>query len=76
MTPIRFPDDLVLLQSAWLCTYEELARQPAHPGTTACRRRLIQLSCAIETHPFWAGSTASRVELRRQARAHRWARAA
>lgn len=78
MTSIRF-DDLVQLQTAWLRTYENTARQPAHLGTTTARRQLIQLSCAITTHPFWATpgrSTVAHADLRREARARQWARAA
>lgn len=76
---IRFPSDLLVLQEAWLRTYEAMAATPADTGTTTDRRRLIRLGRAIEAHPFWAvpgRSTAARVELRRQARAGRWARAA
>ncbi|MER5758908.1 hypothetical protein [Streptomyces sp. NPDC002082] len=76
---IRFPDDLLALQSAWLRTYEAMAGMPVGKGTSLHRRQLIRLSCAIEAHPFWATggrSMAARVELRRQARADRWARAA
>ncbi|WP_405496297.1 hypothetical protein [Streptomyces sp. NBC_00096] len=76
---IRFPDDLLALQTAWLCTYEAMAVTPAGMGTSLHRRRLIQLSCDIAAHPFWTmpgRSTAARVELLRQARADRWARAA
>ncbi|MGP3691078.1 hypothetical protein ACTVZO_41505 [Streptomyces sp. IBSNAI002] len=76
---IHFPDDLLALQSAWLRAYEALASTPAGMGTTVHRRRLILLSCAIEAHGFWAvpgRSRAARAELRSQARAGRWARAA
>ncbi|MCY0935942.1 hypothetical protein [Streptomyces sp. H34-S4] len=79
MQHIRFPDDLLALQSAWLRTYKAMAATPAGMGTSAYRRQLIQLSCAIAVHPFWAApgrSMAARVELQRQARAGRWARAA
>ncbi|KIF01850.1 hypothetical protein PL81_33285 [Streptomyces sp. RSD-27] len=79
MTPLRFPDDLVELQAAWLSTYAALARRPAHAGTTALRRRLIGLSCRIAAHPYWTvpgRSRAALVELRRQARARRWTEAA
>ncbi|MFF3621029.1 hypothetical protein [Streptomyces sp. NPDC002467] len=79
MTSIRFPDDLLDLQAAWLRTYADLARQPAHTGTTTLRRRLITLSCTIAAHPFWTvpgRSTAARVELRRRARSRIWATAA
>ncbi|MFE2166586.1 hypothetical protein ACFXB3_16185 [Streptomyces sp. NPDC059447] len=79
MTSIRFPDDLLDLQAAWLRTYADLARSPAHAGTTPLRRRLITLSCAIAAHPFWTvpgHSTATRVELRRRARTRTWATAA
>ncbi|WP_445270657.1 hypothetical protein [Streptomyces sp. DSM 41634] len=79
MTSIRFPDELLDLQAAWLRTYADLARQPAQAGTTALRRRLISLSCRIEAHPFWAvpgRSRAAQVELRRRARARAWVAAA
>ncbi|MFI5863697.1 hypothetical protein [Streptomyces sp. NPDC051546] len=79
MQYIRFPDDLLALATAWLCTYEAMAVLPAGTGTSLHRRQLIRLSCAISAHPFWAmpgRSTAARVELLRQARADRWARAA
>ncbi|MEW1636065.1 hypothetical protein AB0469_18555 [Streptomyces sp. NPDC093801] len=79
MTSLRFPDDLVELQAAWLATYAALARRPARAGTAAQRRRLISLSCRIAAHPYWTApgrSRAALVELRRQARARRWAEAA
>ncbi|MFF4580048.1 hypothetical protein [Streptomyces sp. NPDC001389] len=79
MTSLRFPDDLVELQAAWLTTYAALAGRPAHAGSTTLRRRLIALSCRIATHPYWTvpgRSPAARVELRRQARARRWTEAA
>ncbi|MFE6835061.1 hypothetical protein ACFVFI_09520 [Streptomyces sp. NPDC057705] len=79
MTSIRFPDELLDLQAAWLHTYADLARQPARAGTTTLRRRLIALSCRIEAHPFWAvpgRSRAARVELRGRARARAWVAAA
>lgn len=67
----RFPDDLVALQTAWLRTYDELARVPTGSGTTPLRRRLIALSGRLCTHPHWAAPTGWRdggVELRRVAR--------
>lgn len=79
MTSIRFPDDLLDLQAAWLRTYADLARLPARAGTAVLRRRLIGLSCRIAAHSFWAApgrSPAARVELRRQARARAWVPAA
>ncbi|MGW6941352.1 hypothetical protein ACWGF3_20465 [Streptomyces xanthophaeus] len=79
MTPIHFPEDLINLQAAWLRTYTDLARQPAHASTTKLRRQLIALSCDIAAHPFWTipgRSPAAQVELRRRARACAWVTAA
>ncbi|MFD9410172.1 hypothetical protein ACFWBN_24615 [Streptomyces sp. NPDC059989] len=79
MTSIHFPDDLISLQTAWLRTYADLARQPAQASTAALRRRLITLSCRLAAHPFWSVpgcSSAARVELLRRARARTWATAA
>ncbi|WP_371591982.1 hypothetical protein [Streptomyces virginiae] len=79
MEPFRFPDDLVALQAAWLDTYTALAKMPAGVGTTPLRRRLMALSCRLHTHPHWAepgGARGTWAELRRQARARRWATAA
>ncbi|MER7000354.1 hypothetical protein [Streptomyces sp. NPDC000410] len=73
MNPFRFPDDLVALQAAWLLTYDALAQTPDDVGTTALRRRLIDLSCRLHSHPFrpptGSGPTGG-FELRHQARAH------
>ncbi|MFB7977803.1 hypothetical protein [Streptomyces vinaceus] len=74
-----FPDDLLGLQADWLRTYRTLAARPATAGTTALRRRLITLSCAICTHPYWshpARTAGGPAELRRAAGARAWARAA
>ncbi|MFF3650883.1 hypothetical protein ACFYXV_19880 [Streptomyces sp. NPDC002181] len=76
-----FPDDLVGLQADWLRTYRTLAARPATAGATPLRRRLIALSCAISTHPYWsrpARAAGGPAELRRAAgaRARAWARAA
>ncbi|MFE5768571.1 hypothetical protein ACFQ7O_09435 [Streptomyces sp. NPDC056485] len=74
-----FPDDLVGLQADWLRTYRSLAARPAAVGTTPLRRRLIALSCAISTHPYWsrpARTAGGPAELRRAARARAWVRAA
>ncbi|MET9323704.1 hypothetical protein ABZX75_26510 [Streptomyces sp. NPDC003038] len=79
MTSIHFPDDLINLQTEWIRTYTDLARQPAQVSTTTLRRRLITLSCHIAAHPFWTApgrSAAARVELCRRARAHTWMTAA
>lgn len=79
MTSIRFPDDLLSLQTAWLRTYDQLTQCSAAVGTTALRRRLIVLSGRIAAHTFWSAqgrSPATHVELRRQARARGWERAA
>ncbi|MGW6577594.1 hypothetical protein ACWGAN_36240 [Streptomyces sp. NPDC054945] len=80
MESFRFPEDLVALQVAWLDTYTALARMPAGTtGRTPLRRRLIMLSCRLHAHPYWTapgGSRGTWAELRRQARAHRWATAA
>lgn len=73
----HFPDDLVQTQCDWLRTYEELARHPA-TGTTALRRRLIDLSCRLDRHPFWTAAdrpSASRVGLRDRALARLRSRA-
>lgn len=65
-----FPDDLVQTQSDWLRTYEELSRRAPSVGTTALRRRLIDLSCRLDRHPFWTeAASGSRGELRHRARA-------
>ncbi|WP_405497348.1 hypothetical protein [Streptomyces sp. NBC_00096] len=66
-----FPDDLIALQHEWTAAYRLLAGRP-RLGTAALRRRLIELSCRINVHPYWEGSgwsTAGRVELRRAAEA-------
>ncbi|MFF3726851.1 hypothetical protein ACFYYM_31295 [Streptomyces erythrochromogenes] len=79
MKSIRFPDDLLDLQAAWLRTYADLARLSTQASTAALRRRLINLSCCIAAHPFWAvpgRSPAAQVELRRRARARAWVTAA
>ncbi|WP_189961789.1 hypothetical protein [Streptomyces violascens] len=64
-----FPHDLVQLQREWNRTYEALASAPFR---TVLRRRLQLLSCRIAGHPYLSRpgrSSASRTELRRQARA-------
>ncbi|MEU8773472.1 hypothetical protein [Streptomyces sp. NPDC048606] len=79
MTSIRFPDDLLILETAWLRTYEDMARLPRTAGATAHRRRLLYLSRRISAHPFWAvpgHPGATMAELRRQARVRRWVEAA
>ncbi|WP_328965189.1 hypothetical protein [Streptomyces virginiae] len=79
MESLRFPEDLVALQAAWLDTYATLAKAPAGIGTTPLRRRLIALSCRLHAHPHWTAPGSARgtwAELRRQARAHGWATAA
>ncbi|WP_432073160.1 hypothetical protein [Streptomyces wuyuanensis] len=65
-----FPPDLLRLQIDWIRTYEALARQAPTESTTALRRRLIELSCRLAGHDFWAGpgGTAERASLRRTAR--------
>ncbi|MFF1447825.1 hypothetical protein ACFVYF_06680 [Streptomyces sp. NPDC058274] len=63
------PSDLVRAQREWNATYGQLAGQP---GRTALRRRLLLLSRALMTHPYWTAETwtpAVRMELRRLARA-------
>ncbi|MEV4741581.1 hypothetical protein [Streptomyces sp. NPDC049555] len=66
-----FPDDLVQAQQEWYAAYEALAAREA--DVTALRRRLLRLSTLIMWHPHWTSpsgsSRASRVELRRHARA-------
>jgi hypothetical protein len=65
-----FPSDLIKLQADWQRTYAALAvPRPVH--TTALRRRLQTLSGQLLWHPYWSvpGTSAARVELRRQARA-------
>ncbi|MFM9760762.1 hypothetical protein [Streptomyces scabiei] len=47
MRPI--PDDLVQVFEEWHTTYRQLAEQPR----TALRRRLIQLSTTVMSHPHW-----------------------
>ncbi|MGW1767169.1 hypothetical protein ACWCQL_24260 [Streptomyces sp. NPDC002073] len=77
--PSHFTDDLVGLQLAWISTYEDLARLAPTASSTALRHRLLTLSRGLATHPYWGApgrSSAGRVELLRQARARRWARAA
>lgn len=49
MRPI--PDDLARAVEEWHTTYRRLA---AHPATTL-RRRLIELSGEVLSHPHWAG---------------------
>ncbi|MFF4323237.1 hypothetical protein [Streptomyces sp. NPDC001568] len=79
MDPLRFPDDLLSLQAAWLTTYRALAHAPAGSGTDVLRRRLIRLSCRIHAHPYWSAPGRSRAggaDLRRRARARGWGTAA
>ncbi|MER6086770.1 hypothetical protein [Streptomyces bluensis] len=47
MRPI--PDDLAQALEEWHTTYRRLAEQPR----TALRRRLIQLSATVMSHPHW-----------------------
>jgi hypothetical protein len=47
MRPI--PDDLAQTFEEWHGTYRQLAKQPR----TALRRRLIQLSTSVMSHPHW-----------------------
>ncbi|MEU9233464.1 hypothetical protein [Streptomyces subrutilus] len=71
--PFCFPDDLLALQRAWQQTYADLAQAPAGAGTTVLRRRLINLSGRLCTHPSWVAPTGWRadgVELRHAARTH------
>ncbi|MET9852183.1 hypothetical protein ABZY57_04425 [Streptomyces sp. NPDC006450] len=78
MAPL-FPHDLIRLQYEWIRTYEALARLTPTQGATELRRRLIELSEELASHPYWAapGSTpATRAELVRQARAYGWEEAA
>ncbi|SDM50619.1 hypothetical protein [Streptomyces wuyuanensis] len=65
-----FPPDLLRLQTDWIRTYEALAQRAPTESTTALRRRLIELSCRLAGHDFWAGpgGTAERASLRRTAR--------
>ncbi|GAA0280351.1 hypothetical protein GCM10010302_17660 [Streptomyces polychromogenes] len=69
--PFRFPEDLITLQRAWQQTYAELAQAPAGAGTTALRRRLLDLSARLCTHPYWTAPTGRRAgaaDLQRAAR--------
>ncbi|MFD0374587.1 hypothetical protein [Streptomyces sp. NPDC127112] len=69
--PFRFPEDLITLQRAWQQTYAELAQAPAGAGTTALRRRLLDLSARLFTHPYWTAPTGRRAgaaDLHRAAR--------
>ncbi|MFF2519382.1 hypothetical protein [Streptomyces sp. NPDC058086] len=45
----RIPDDLAQALEAWHTTYRQLAEQPRTP----LRRRLIQLSITVMSHPHW-----------------------
>lgn len=79
MARTRFPHDLLQLQIELNRTYTALSAQPTTSSPTVYRHRMIVLMCRLHAHPFWAqpgASTAARAELRRQARAHRWATAA
>lgn len=78
MAPL-FPSDLIRLQSEWIRTYEALARLGPGQGSTELRRRLIELSGALASHPYWAApgrSPAARTELLRRARVCTWEAAA
>ncbi|MFJ4972692.1 hypothetical protein [Streptomyces sp. NPDC088755] len=71
MESFPFPNDLIRAQRAWHAAYRELSSpRPRH--ATELRRRLLDLSCRIQWHPFWStppGRTpAARVELKRRAR--------
>lgn len=74
MAPL-FPHDLIRLQYEWIRTYEALARLAPTQGSTELRRRLIGLSGALASHPYWATpgySSARRAGLVRRARASGW----
>ncbi|MFD6892857.1 hypothetical protein [Streptomyces sp. NPDC059957] len=78
MAPL-FTDDLIRLQYEWIRTYEALARLTPTQSATRLRRRLIDLSRALTSHPYWAASgcsSAMRAELVRRARASGWEAAA
>ncbi|MFZ3475108.1 hypothetical protein ACODT3_00405 [Streptomyces sp. 4.24] len=78
MAPL-FPHDLIRLQYEWVRTYEGLAQLTSAQSSTNLRRRLIALSGALASHPYWAapgGSTAMRAELLRRAREYSWETAA
>lgn len=76
MAPL-FPHitDLIRLQYEWIRTYEALARLTPTQASTDLRRRLIELSGVLASHPYWATpglSPARRTELLRRARAYGW----
>lgn len=78
MAPL-LPHDLIRLQYEWIRTYEALARLTRTQGATELRRRLIDLSRALASHPYWAASgcsSAMHAELVRRARAYGWEAAA
>ncbi len=67
-----YPHDLLQAQRDWYRTYNALAALPPPAGTTALRRRLLDLSSRIVWHGHWSAQPsppAARVELRRLARA-------
>ncbi|MFJ6934322.1 hypothetical protein [Streptomyces sp. NPDC101132] len=79
MARTTFPDDLLLTQIHVIRTYAALAALPPTAGATALRRRLIQELRCLYAHPYWSEpghSSASLVELRRQARRLAWTVAA
>ncbi|MFD9302214.1 hypothetical protein ACFWCB_05895 [Streptomyces sp. NPDC060048] len=70
-----FPHNLIRLQYEWIRTYEALTRLTPVQSSTDLRRRLIELSRALASHPYWgtAGcSPARHTELVRRARAYGW----
>ncbi|WP_329112867.1 hypothetical protein [Streptomyces sp. NBC_01465] len=71
MTSHPFPADLLEAQTHWYRTYAELAAEAQSTGSAAQRRRLLQLSRRIASHPYWespAGTPAARVALKELAR--------
>lgn len=63
------PEDLIAAQCAWERTYRSLADPANSQRTTALRRRLLELSVKVWSHPYWKqAGTGRRAALRSSAR--------